>query len=115
MWLCRLVSDLYGWKRGKSADNGHHEEEVVRELFLDLQREMVTATHLQEKVDLLDELALAARFDVNLKKLILLQAPTLLDWLCNELKSYDLLNYEKQSSTQAGSPSIPRPGKLSAQ
>lgn len=73
MWLCRLVSDLYGWKRGKSADNGHHEDDVVRDLFLDLHKEMVSATDLQEKVDLLDELALAARFDVNLKRLTLLQ------------------------------------------
>lgn len=72
MWLCQLVGNLYGWKGG---DKEHHDEGVVRDLFLDLQREIVGAKDLQEKVDLLDELALAARFDVKLKRLILLQVP----------------------------------------
>uniref|UniRef100_A0A6T8P534 Uncharacterized protein n=3 Tax=Hemiselmis andersenii TaxID=464988 RepID=A0A6T8P534_HEMAN len=97
MWVASLEASLYGWKKGKDK---HHDESVVRELFMDLQREIRSAKHLQEKVDLLDELALAARFDLHLKRLILTQSPSLLEWLASELRAYSLEHWERQPSLQ---------------
>mmetsp|Transcript_44327 Transcript_44327/g.139866 ORF Transcript_44327/g.139866 Transcript_44327/m.139866 type:complete len:489 (+) Transcript_44327:118-1584(+) len=82
-WIGSLSCELYGWKSGKDT---HLSNEKVRALYLELQNEIHAAKGLQEKVDLLDELAHAVRFNFTLKRLVLFNKSSLLDWMVNELQ-----------------------------
>eukprot|EP00960_Hanusia_phi_P027527 746876-Hanusia_phi.AAC.3 len=82
-WIGSLSCELYGWKSGSDT---HLSTDKVRVLFMELQNEIHSAKGLQEKVDLLDELAHAVRFNFTLKRLVLFNKSSLMDWMVNELQ-----------------------------
>ena len=85
-----LMCKAYGWKR---IDERQQNKVKVKSLYTDLVQEIRSAQSLQDRVDLLDELALASRFNLHLKRLILFQAPPLLPYLVSELRKLTLDNW----------------------
>ena len=52
---------------------------------------------LQERVDLLDELALASRLNFPLKRLVLLSTPAMIQYVANELRKLTLDKWRQKS------------------
>eukprot|EP00802_Teleaulax_amphioxeia_P006907 Tamp_06913.p1 GENE.Tamp_06913~~Tamp_06913.p1 ORF type:complete len:326 (-),score=64.89 Tamp_06913:999-1976(-) len=97
-----LMCQLYGWTRVEQASRS---KDKIKALYHDLVQEINKAASLQERVDLLDELALASRLNFQLKSLILLQTPAMIQYVTSELRKLTLEKWRQSPDlAQLGRP-----------
>jgi len=102
MWIGNLSVQLYGWTKNDEIPDSR-----VKEVYVDMQKEMGVAKGIQNKVDLLDELAHAVRFNVCLKRCVLLQSPSLIQWITAELRKFAVDKWRSQPEMQGlGRPEV---------
>ena len=78
-----LMRKLYGWKR---IDEKTQSKDKITSLYIEVMQDIQNAQSLQDRVDLLDEIGWAARFNMHLKRLILFHSSPLISYITSELR-----------------------------